>query len=82
MTSAFKCDICGEIKVGDAAAFGREIPNKAFIKVPRGENVWDFRIFVHRSGPINSTVINPAYEDLHVCHPCTRELLMQGLEES
>lgn len=80
MTTAFKCDVCLELKLGDAAAFGGEMPFKARHRTKRGRHTWIFTIFVSREGPTAGTAM-PLERNLHVCHPCTRALLLEALAE-
>jgi len=80
VTTAFKCDLCEEVKLGQAAAFGGSRPYEAKVEAKRGQHTWQFTIFIFRAGPTMGTSLN--YErDLHLCHNCTLDMLKEALAE-
>ena len=81
MTSAFKCDLCEEVKLGQAAAFSGMKPSEAKVEAKRGEHTWQFNIFIFRAGPVMGTSLD-VERDLHLCQGCTLELLSEALKAS
>ncbi len=81
MTSAFKCDLCEEVKLGQAAAFGGSRPAEAKVETKRSRHTWQFTIFIFRAGPVQGTWLD-GERDLHLCHSCTLELLTEALQDS
>ena len=78
VTSAFKCNLCDELKLGQASAFGGMKPTEAKVETKRGKHTWQFTIFIFRAGPIMGTALD-GERDLHLCNGCTFDLLKEAL---
>ncbi len=81
MTSAFKCDLCEEVKFEHAAAYGGMKPTEAKVETNHGQDVWQFTIFISRNGVVDGTAVFGGERDLHLCRGCALELLKKALTE-